>query len=516
MIERLRVALPDGRPLLAEANLSVAPGDFVLLAGPSGSGKSTILRLIADLPDSLPRGLDVSGRIERPAAAGSGRAAVGIVFQDLALFDELSAELNVRFAIDHRGGRHAADGVTASQDAAERLAALGVPAGRRLTSLSGGERQRVAVARALATDPSILLFDEPTTGLDPRRARAVADLIAKTHRVSGRTTIVVTHDFEPFLSHAPRLVLVRSTREGGRLDEVTPEELRRAFEGEASTGAAPAEALAPKPGNERRERLLDLLEQSGDTAMTLVRSVVAPLAGWRRPWWRLRYLWHYLRLTLVGSTAVYVAVAGAMLGFVTVLFGLSQMPHREVTLPLLRDEFLAATGFSTYRVLTPLLIAVLMAGKCGAAVAADIGARRLTRQQDAMRSLGADPAHYLHGNIILALLAAAPLLTLIAFASTALSSMVAFLVAEPEATAAVFRRNFMATVWPEGSWLPRGTGWLLIKQVLSGLLIGGLGYAIGGRAKSSSVDVSRDVGLTIFWASLAVLAWHAAFSFVEF
>jgi ABC-type lipoprotein export system ATPase subunit/ABC-type transporter Mla maintaining outer membrane lipid asymmetry permease subunit MlaE len=518
-IEDLRVVLPDGRALLDGANLAVREGDFVLLAGPSGSGKSTILRLIANLPDSMARGVEVTGRVHKPASADGSPATVGIVFQDLALFDELSAELNVRFAMDHRVARagHAAPRADSpDREATQRLTALGVPLGRRLTSLSGGERQRVAVARALATDPAILLFDEPTTGLDPRRARSVADLIAETHRTSGRTTIVVTHDFEPFLRHGPRLVLVEAGAGGGALAEVSVDQLRGAFSGEEPAAASVAARTdgAGRPAAD--SRVMTLLELSGDTTMTLAGSVVAPLKGWRHPAWRLRYLWHYLRLTLVGSTAIYVAVAGAMLGFVTVLFGLSQMPQREITLPLLREEFLAATGFSTYRVLTPLLIAVLMAGKCGAAVAADIGARRLTRQQDAMRSLGGDPAHYLQGNIILALLVAAPVLTLIAFLTTAASSMVAFLIAEPEATGAVFRRNFLATIWPSWSPLPWGSEWLLIKQVVTGFLIGGLAYAIGGRAKSSAVDVSRDVGLTIFWSSLAVLAWHAAFSFVEF
>jgi ABC-type lipoprotein export system ATPase subunit/ABC-type transporter Mla maintaining outer membrane lipid asymmetry permease subunit MlaE len=510
-IERLSITLPDGRALLNDADLEVSSGEFVLLVGPSGSGKSTLLKLIAGLDDRDADSLSIEGRVHVTPSKGPEHTtpAIGMVFQNLALFDELTAVQNVQFAIDHRrDGRQAADG-----EAEQRLRHLNVPTPGRLVELSGGERQRVAVARTLAMEPDILLFDEPTTGLDPYRARAVADLIVQTHRDSGKTVIVVTHDFQPFARHKPRWILIDP--ESGTLREVTEAQIEAYFEKEDK---APPEAARPevRVAVPRWQRFVPWLESPGDAVLTLLGSVVAPAGGWRHAAWKLRYLWHYLRMVVVGATALYVAIAGALLGFVIVFFGFSQVPYKEVTLPLLTEEFLAATGYSTFRVLVPLLICVLIASKCGAAVAADVGARRLTNQFEAMRSLSATPWHYMYGNIVIALAVGGPLLTVLAYLSNCYASLIAYLLTSEEATVAVFRRNFFATVWPEHQLFPTGTGWVILKSFTSGILIAALSYSIGARPKASSVDVSRDVGLTIFWASLAVLALHAAYSFVEF
>jgi ABC-type lipoprotein export system ATPase subunit/ABC-type transporter Mla maintaining outer membrane lipid asymmetry permease subunit MlaE len=510
-IEGLSITLPDGRPLLVGADLRIAAGEFVLLVGPSGSGKSTLLKLIAGLESGDADALTIEGsvRVGPGESLARERGAVGMVFQNLALFDELSAVQNVQFAIDHRrAGRPPGD-----DEAAGRLRSLKVPATGRLADLSGGERQRVAVARTLAMEPDLLLFDEPTTGLDPHRARAVADLIAQTHRDSHKTVVVVTHDFGPFSKHNPRRVLLDPTAKG--LCEVTETELVEYFRSD-KTALEEGEQLFMRSAPSPLRRWMPWLESPGDAILTLLGAVTAPAGGWDQAKWKLRYLSHYLRMVVFGTTALYVAIAGALLGFVAVFFGFSQVPYKEVTLPLLTEEFLAATGYSTYRVLVPLLICVLIAGKCGAAVAADVGARRLTHQFEAMTSFGAKPWHYFYGNIALALAIGAPLLILIAFLANGYASLIAFLLTSEEASVAVFRRNFLATLWPEECGLPIGTGWVLLKAVTSGIVIAALAYSIGARTKASAVDVSRDVGLTIFWASLAVLALHAAYSFVEF
>ncbi|MFQ5591698.1 MAG: ABC transporter permease, partial [Phycisphaerae bacterium] len=188
----------------------------------------------------------------------------------------------------------------------------------------------------------------------------------------------------------------------------------------------------------------------------------------------------------------------------------------EVMVPLLTEEFLAATGYSMFRVIVPLLIGVLVAGKCGAAVAADVGARRLTHQFDAMRSFGVNPAHYLYGSIVAALVVGVPLLTAVGCAANWYASLTAYLMTSEEATLAVFKRNFFATIWPAHRALPYGIGWVTFKGAASGAIIAAIAYALGSRHKASAVDVSRDVGLTIFWGSLAVLLLHSLCSFVEF
>ena len=510
--ENLTIILPNGRRLLDGASLKIEPGEFVLLIGPSGSGKTTLLRHIAGLVDSENGAIRISGDVTIGCEQNdeSDDPSIGLVFQNLALFDELTAVDNVRFAIDHRlaatrGGR---------DEAQEILRELGVPIPGRLDRLSGGERQRVAVARTLAFQPLLLLFDEPTGGLDPILAKDVAGLIAHTHKKHGKTTVVVTHDYAPFLEHEPRLLLL-DDREA-KLREVSESQLNDFFRQTPSDASANRRTVAPPTGY-RENRAWQWLRAPGEVAWTILAAPAAMCRGWHRPKWKFRYLWHYFRMVLLGTTAIYVALAGAMLGFVFTSFSFSRLPYTEVMMPLLTEEFLAATGYTTFRVVVPLMVGVLIAGKCGAAVAADVGARRLTHQFDALQSFRVRPDSYLYGNIAIALIIGCPLLTAVAFATNCLAALVAFLMASPDTTVSMFYRNFFATTWwPAGHLFPNGTGWVLIKASGEGLLIAALGYGLGSRRKASSPDVSRDVGLTIFWGSLAVLLLHAVFSFIEF
>lgn len=509
-LEDFSITLPDGRALVANAQLNVRRGEFVLLVGPSGSGKSTLLRLIAGLGHALDCPLEVSGQLTvEGEAPGHGAAArVGLVFQNHALFDELSAVSNVRFAFDHRP-----NGEAARHEPEALLRDLNINPSARPATLSGGERQRVAVARTLAMDPPILLFDEPTTGLDPGRARSVAELIARTHRMSEKTVVIVTHDIEPFLAYEPRIILIDDDE--GKLVETNAKQAHQ-FLNEKAPPVLERPARRPDFLDSRRWNRLPWLEAPGEFVLMLGLAFRAIFSGWGRARWKLRYLWHYMRIVLVGSTSIYVAIAGAMLGFVFVSFSFKQIPYSDVTLPLFTEEFLAATGYSTLRVIVPLLIAVLVAGKCGASIAADVGSRRYAHQFDAMKNCGADPEHYLFGNIVLALMVGVPILTAVAYVTNCYASMIAYLMTSGEGTIAFFHRNYFATVWPAGDVLPKGTGWLALKMTGSGLVIAGIAYAIGSRPKSSTVDVSRDVGLTIFWGSLAVLLLHALFSYIEF
>jgi len=510
-IHRLSVALPDGRRLFDEASLSVEQGELVVLVGRSGSGKTTLLRLICGLRELNEDGLEISGRVSVTDGSGSGDGPlrVGVVFQGHALFDELTALGNVQFALDHREERAGFSRSTA----ADLLQLLGVPIPGRLHELSGGERQRVAVARTLAQNPSVLLFDEPTAGLDPGRARIVADRIADTHRQDKRTTIVVTHDYSPYVAHKPRFILLDGAT--GRLLNVSPAEIDDHFKlGDAEEDRRPIERKAKQSG--LAASALAWIDWPGAVLITLLGGATAVIGGWRRPKWRLRYLWHYLRMAAIGVTAVYVAIAGVLLGFVFIFFSFAQLPYKEVMVPLLTEEFLSATGYSMFRVLVPLLVCVLIAGKCGAALAADVGVRRLTHQFEALRSFGVDPRHYLYGNALLALIIGVPVLCTVALAVNWYAALVAFLLTSSKASITVFERNFLATTWPRGQGLPAGAGWVLLKAAVSGVVIAALAYALGSRPKSSSVDVGKDVGLTIFWASLGVLMVHSLFSFVEF
>ncbi len=176
------------------ASLEVAAGEFVAVVGPSGCGKSTLLHLIAalDRPDS--GSIEVNGRdLSRVDNLSRYRAReVGLVFQLHNLLPTLTASENVQVPMFELG-----IGARERRTRAERLLRLVGLEGKerkRPTELSGGERQRVAVARALANDPPILLADEPTGSLDSESGRRLLDLFEELRAHRRLTVVLVTHD----------------------------------------------------------------------------------------------------------------------------------------------------------------------------------------------------------------------------------------------------------------------------------------------------------------------------------
>ena len=176
-------------------DLTVHPGEFVAVAGPSGCGKSTLLNVIAGL-ELADEGMvrvadeDVTGRGE-DALAHFRRRHIGMVFQFYNLLDELSVEQNVALPAMLGGRKRKA----ADARARDLLGLLGLAdrAGASPSVLSGGQRQRLAIARALANDPTLLLADEPTGALDSEGSAEIAELFRRLNR-DGQTIILVTHD----------------------------------------------------------------------------------------------------------------------------------------------------------------------------------------------------------------------------------------------------------------------------------------------------------------------------------
>lgn len=176
--------------VLDRVSLEVESGEVIALVGPSGSGKSTLLRVIAGLlhPDAgavLIDGRDVT-------ATPTHQRDVGMVFQDEQLFPHLDVAANVGFGPRMR--RWPRDRARARVGEMLELVGLGGFEHRTATSLSGGEAKRVALARSLATEPRVLLLDEPLTGLDRDLHDSLADELARILRASGTTAVLVTHD----------------------------------------------------------------------------------------------------------------------------------------------------------------------------------------------------------------------------------------------------------------------------------------------------------------------------------
>ena len=200
--------------LQVHRNLSfrIFPGENVTLLGPSGVGKTLILKMIAGLlrPSSgrvLVRGEDLSSLDEEQLCAV--RAHIGMVFQGAALFDSLTVYENIAYPLRERGIK-SEDQIR--QVVAARLEVIGLPGieAKFPSQLSGGQKKRVGLARALASSPEIVLFDEPTTGLDPTAIRLIDELIMKLQSQYGITSVSVTHDIQSAGRISQRWLLIHA------------------------------------------------------------------------------------------------------------------------------------------------------------------------------------------------------------------------------------------------------------------------------------------------------------------
>lgn len=183
-----------GRQIIDRVSLTVKKGDVAIFLGPSGAGKSTLLRIILGLwrPTSgkvTIDGIDITSLDEEHMH--DIRRRMGVVFQGNALFDSLTVQQNVGYFLQRRGAfpKEALD-----RKVAEALAFVHLQGQGSLypDELSGGMKKRVAIARAVVSNPDIILYDEPTTGLDPINTRAILDLIRRL-KARGTTSVVVTH-----------------------------------------------------------------------------------------------------------------------------------------------------------------------------------------------------------------------------------------------------------------------------------------------------------------------------------
>lgn len=201
--------------VLDGVNLGVRPGESLVIIGGSGTGKSVLLKCILGLlrPDSGTIMIDGIDMAEAPSGDRADvRRRTGMLFQGGALFDSLNVWRNVTFALTQGRARN---GRSMRSLAVELLAKVGLDesvADLRPAEISGGMQKRVALARAIASRPDLVFFDEPTTGLDPIRANTINDLIRGLVTDLGCSAITITHDMESARRIADRVAMLHEGR----------------------------------------------------------------------------------------------------------------------------------------------------------------------------------------------------------------------------------------------------------------------------------------------------------------
>ena len=215
-----------GKPVLKDMSIDIDRGESVVIVGGSGTGKSVTIKHIIGLlrPDRghvIVEGEDISTM--SPVELNRFRRHFGMAFQEGALFDSMSVFENIAFPLRRHTKMTEAEITARVEECLEQVHLHGVDR-KRPSELSGGMRRRVGFARAISLKPQILLFDEPTTGLDPVISDVVADLIVEMDRTLNTTTVTITHDMKVAFKIADRVAMLF---DGQIVEQGTPEVFQR-------------------------------------------------------------------------------------------------------------------------------------------------------------------------------------------------------------------------------------------------------------------------------------------------
>jgi general L-amino acid transport system ATP-binding protein len=511
-VHGLRIVLPDGRLLVDELSLEVAPGEVVVLLGGSGSGKSTFSRVLFEREALERDGFDLEAR-----RLDVDRDQLGLVPQRGALFDHLDVRGNVELALRYAEPPSREDPAALLERVGidRTLSAAGVPTSR----LSGGQAQRVAVARALAGKRRLLFLDEPSVGLDPHRVRVLARLVREQCETLGVAAIVVTHDVPFAADVADRLHVLDpasrtlaqlwpgewpgpmsrpgvSEEERGRrivaLEQALVDVIARA------DGAPPAPTVRPPPHPLARRAAAAARAWLAPPAAAAAALVAAPAQLARRPRDFAHIAVRTLGQVLLRPLPFYLVVS-ALVGY-TVLYVISKVGGAGVR----EDAGIRLIGGSYVVALAPVLSAVLYVAASGNAVNAWLGSMALTRQTLAMQALGVPVRAYLYAPAWVALgvgyLAVAAVFAFgMLVGGTLLTRQIgldggwALLTADlvdprPERVKYVMRALFLVWMY----------GWGIASDVV----------AKGGADKKESDDVTRAMTRSVVACTLWVVVWE--------
>ncbi|MDJ0522293.1 MAG: ABC transporter permease [Planctomycetota bacterium] len=496
-----------GRRLFGASSFELHEGQRVLLVGPSGSGKSLFADLLLGFAGPGTPGIEVEGRIELDGTSLLGRppevrdARVGAVFQlqRSGLFDDLTIEQNLQFGSRDRRAR---DRVAEELNLDEL--------DRRITVCSGGEGVRIAIARTLLRGAGVLVYDEPTTGLDPVNVAQVVEAIRASHR---RLSLIITHDYAAFDGLVDVILFLDPVERRIRTLEPGPESMELLHAALAAGSPPEREAEARRPGLLSRlasgwhglavgttNVLQDWLALL--TTPSALLRLAHPLDGPR--------MRQALRRDVAPGVLVFVGLSAMLVALTGTYFLFERLPKRVWTEPIIQDDLVTGLGLIYVRVALPLMVSVLLAAKLGASAAAQLGHMSLTRQLDALELLRVPRRRHLLLPTAAGQLVSSWISTGVAVVLAYVTSLTVFLVTHPGYSVTYFREAFVKEL--DGEIVL----WVLAKTAVSAVGVAAVAYRIGTQPKREPEEVIRGIHRTLLRALLLVLAVHAVFAFLEF
>lgn len=508
----------SGRSILVDLSLDVPLGESLVIVGMSGSGKSVLVEHIVSFQEPDTGVIRILGvDLHQPgsqAELDEVRSRVSLVFQGSALIDSLSVVENVVLPLTTRGVWPG----EARGRALNLLRAVGLSASDAELSpaqLSGGMQKRVGIARALVTDPAVVLYDEPTTGLDAASSTVISRLIRSVQRRQPQmTSITITHDYLSAGLIADRVLYLNPAR--GQLEEVLGRDeitdLRQRFGGEAAAAVQAIRArletffdrlqLQDRPARDQSSAM-PWWRAFGSVAAGPLRAVGASslLATRLRP--PNDHAALFKRLDEIGIRSLPVAAAaGAFFGMMLALQIGIGLTGTGILDPLPR-----IVGNAVVDKIGPLVVGLLLAGRVAASTCAEIGGKRLSRQFDALRSMSISPERYWLTPIFWASVISLPLLT-IALELVAFIGAYCVAVGRYQLKSSFFMTEILSDVTLFGFLFG------LVRAAVFGGAVALIGYGNGTQEIRSSDDVGRATTVAVVAASLAVIVLDFVMLFV--
>ena len=535
--------LPTAQLLYQEIDLHAHQGEVILLLGPSGAGKSLLTQLMLKPPRTWMESVMMTTSSEdtpvfslrfadqtychflqdkeRMALLGK----VGVMYQSLGLFEDMTVEENLRFANDHaRHRRTRLEWRAWLEDTLHHLDLDSSLLNEPVSKLSGGQRQRVALGRMLAFQPEVMIFDEPTSALDSQSAQQVASLIIEAHQQNKATlTLIITHDIDLFLPLADRLWLLNFDRQ---LIQLNPSSLSPDLPLFSTTTSSPPTRELSEEEYVKHLASLDDLKQHAFLSSTLSGRFLtahSPFTPWvffyLRSFWR-RVFWtalpfHLAAGCLLGAVATYFSISTEM-GSVHI-DEVGPLQLKEILIPSLFEQLLAGFSRASFRAIIPLFTCLCIAARSGTGVTAYLCELREVgkRQWDALESFGVHPIWFFAPQLIFTFALSCVLLSYLSFLSASLGSLCAALLTHPLCHVYTWVDSYWYALSPSGGFWFNGMNYFIAKTALSGVAMGTLCLWYGSRPRKTSMETLRLLSTANVMCVLALLMIFASLLMME-